>query len=401
MSGGAIGVALALRQLWRAPARGLLAVLLLVASLTPFLLVWSLKVGQVDPLIASIRANPSNLEISLHNDQVLSDGQLAQLRQLPGLGYFEPTTRGLSLRAYISRDRRSPRGAVGLLPSTEGDPLLDGGVAPGLDEAVLTSGAMTLIGAAVGDRITLSSGRGNGSAAFAVELTVLGSLDAARLSGDKLLINPQLAFELESYIDEYAVPRLGLAGRDPGGKLPQPASARIYADSLEDVVPLERALEEAGFFASIANSGVALAQSLDRAAQLLVQCIGSALLAGAAAAQWVGMALCYLPQRRQVALLRLMGAGPRTVLAYVLTLGMGIASLGIATSTIAFVALSTWLNAAAPVSGIVGNSLSRLDVLDLAAFAAAGLLLAVSVSLVFARLFGTIQPSGALRDETL
>lgn len=399
MIGHGIGVTLALKQLWRAPWRGLLAVLLLVAALTPLLLVWSLKAGQVDPLIEGIRSNPSNLEISLHNDQVLSDQQLAQLRELPGLGYFQPTTRGLSLRAFLSRDRRSPRSAVGLLPSSPGDPLLGVGSAPGLDEAVLSEGAMERVGVSVGARVTLSNSRTNGTVPFAVELTVIGGLDAARLSGEKLLVNPQLAFELESYIDEYAVPRLGLAGKDARGKLPQPASARIYAQSLETVVPLESALEKAGFYASIANAGVALAHSLERAAQLLVLCIGSALVAGAAAAQWVGMALCFIPQRRQVALLRLMGAGPDTVFAYVLTLGLGIAGAGVAAAISVFLALSAWLNAVAPVTGAAGASLSRLDIASLGGFAAISLLLAASASLVFAVLFGAVQPSGALRDE--
>jgi len=394
-----IGYGLAVRQLWRAPARGLLAVLLLVATLTPLLLVWSLKAGQVDPLIEGVRSDPTNLEISLHNDQVLSEGQLATLRGLPGMGYFEPTTRGLSVRAYLSGDANRAGAPVGLLPSSAGDPLLGGADGPALDQAVLSAEALRQVAVAVGDRVWLTSSHNNGTAPFVAELVVVGSLEPSRLSGAKLLVNPQLAFELESFLNNYAVPRLGVPGNEPA-TLPSPSNARVYADRLESVVPLERALEQAGFFASIANGGVELAQTLDHAAQLLVLCIGSALVAGAAAAQWVGMALCFIPQRRQVALLRLMGAGPDTVFAYVLTLGVGIAAGGLALSIAAFLALSTWLNGAAPLSGgVAGTSLSHLGPGELVSFAGGSMVLAASVSIVFALIFGAVQPSGALRDE--
>lgn len=394
-----IGVGLAFRQLWRAPIRALLAMLLLVATLTPLLLVASLKSGQVDPLIAGVRANPDNLEIALLNDRELTPAQLAAIRALPGLGYFEPTTRSLSLRAHLGKPSVSGREAVGLLPSSAGDPLLAGGDAPRLDEVVLSDGAMRSLKLEPADKVVLTSSRFDNSPILAVPLTVVAALPPARLAGSKALVHPQLAFELESYLDGFAVPRLGATGKDAGGALPAPANARLYADRLESVLSLAEALESAGFFARVSNSGVELALSLDSAARVLVVTIGGALSVGAAMALWMGLALCFLPQKRHVALLRLMGAGPGLVLAYIMTLGISIALLGLAAALASFLVLSGWLNANVSVVGAPGTALSFLSSQNLAGFAVAGLLLAGIVSLAFARIFGSIQPSGALRDE--
>lgn len=287
-----------------------------------------------------------------------------------------------------------------MLPSTMGDPLLADLAVPTLSNIVLSEDLARTLSIAPGDHVLASTSRFDGSPVLAADFAVSGIVPASRLSGARLLVPPAFVNEVEAYLDGYAVPRLGITGKDPGMLPAAPANARIYADRLESVSPLARALEAQGFFARVANAGIEMALSLDATARLLVASIGAALMVGAGLALWSGLSLCFLPQRRHIALLRLMGGRWITVLGYAMSLGLTISLCGIMAALGLYLVTALWLNTAnASPLGLPGAEISRLSLSDMAAFAGLALALAGGVSLAFSFAYGNIHPSGALRDE--
>ncbi|ODN70702.1 hypothetical protein [Methylobrevis pamukkalensis] len=300
-----IGPSLGLRHLVRRAGGTVIAMAAIAACLTPLLVLWGLKTGYVDSLLDVLRRDPTRLEIRLGGDRTLRDTDVAAIRAIAGIGYVEPTTRGLSVRAFVGTADGRGAEEVSLLPSTPGDPLLDTLPPPRDGEAALSAGAARAARVGAGDAMLLRSSRGAGET-FAVTLRVIAVLPPERLTGRRLLVAPGLIRELESFVDGYALPGRGIAGRPPGDAVTAWSNARIYAARIEEVAAVTAALEALGHHPEADDADVGFALSLDRAARLLVAVAGAALGAGALMSLWSTLGLNLLPQRRHLALLRLM-----------------------------------------------------------------------------------------------
>ena len=394
-----IGVDLALHQIWHNLARIALTTLLLAAMTTPILIVWGIKTGQIDTLLTQMRSDPANLEILLNNDTTLTADDLARLRAAPGLGYFEPTSRGLSVRIYLSRQDGSGRMAASLLPSTAGDPLLEALMPPTLDEVYVSKVLAEDLGVAEGDEVLIRTIRTNSSVLFSAPARIVGIRQPAQLPGQRLLVHPQLIKEVEGFLEGFGVPRLGIEGETAAMPF-TPANARIYASSLENVVPLAGELSRLGFFVRAQNANVARMLELNRLATDVFRTLGWMAAIGALLGLWSGLSLNLAPQRRNLALLRLMGAGDRQLLGYVVTLGLGIGSVGIVLTLLTTWVASVVLNGTGPTGiGATGPTV-LLPAGHLLAFAGVGILVSLTTGLAFGLQLLNIQPSEVLREES-
>src|SRR5690606_38333542 len=136
----------------------------------------------------------------------------AMIEAIAGLGYMVPTSRGLSVRAFLSRDSGAGREAISLLPSTSGDPLLQDAPAPALEEVYASAALVETMGIAAGDIVLVRTVRQSSAQIFEAPVRVLGVIPATSLPGARLLVHPQLVEELESFLEGYAITRLDLAG---------------------------------------------------------------------------------------------------------------------------------------------------------------------------------------------
>ncbi len=394
-----IGVSLGLAYLRRRPRANLLAMLAIAACLLPILVAAGLKAGYVDRMVGGLRADPRALAIGFRADETLGEAELAAIRALPGVAYVEPLPAWLSLSAVLGRADGSGALDVTLLPSSAGDPLLGDRAPPEETTIVAGEAAAGRLRLKEGDGVVLSRSVDSRPEVFEVTLTLAAIRPATHLPGNRLLVAPALAREIESFGRGFALPGRGLAGRDPAEERPAYANARIFAADLESVAPLIDALAVFDRGVSGDSGAVAFALALDRAARLLVLVFGGALAAGAMLSLWSTLDLGMLPQRRHLALFKLMGARGADVSAYVLTIALGIGCGGVVIAVGAFHAVAAGLDRLQPLADAADGPICDLSPASLLLGAALTLVVLAVLALAFARRLAGLSPAGALRDE--
>lgn len=392
------GIFLGWRFIARRPVASLMSMLAIAGCILPILVVWGLKSGYVDTLINQLRSDPTHLEIRLRGDRPLTGADIEHIRSLSGAGYVEPTTRGLSMRVFVLDAAGDRRQDGSLIPSTAGDPLLGDDAAPQPGNAILSAALASRLGVEPGGTIRVVTGRSDGSERFDTRLVVVAVLPAARLSGNRLVVPPQLILALEDFVDGYAVPEFGISGRPRPDTERVYASARIYAAGLESVDPVGKTLEQEGYFVDTDASAVSFVLALDRAAAVLVVLFGSVLAFGAAVALWSSLNLGFLPQRRHLALLVLMGGTRFDLAGYILiqaglvggaAIGVSLAGFGTASAVVNQLFRSS---TAEWVCSLTGGQMAIASAL-------AGLVvLAIGAGFVIS--CWSIEATGALRDES-
>jgi len=339
------GIRLGLIYFYRVPGINLLAVLALSACTLPVLISWGLKTGYVDPMIAALRANPTVLEVRLRGDRAIGPDAVEQIGTLPGIGYLEPTTRNLSLRAFATDLERSREEAVTLVPSRRGDPLLQGLAAPGHEQAVVSARLARQFGLRAGDTLRVYTSRSTAPYDLELLLEVTGIVPAEVVASKKIFLAPALTYGIEDFLEGYEVPGLGIAGK------PRPvqprifANARVFAHSIETVDLLQRNLEELGYFVDTEAASITFVLTLSSAATFLTGIFGVILAIGAAFCLWSCLNMSFAPQRRHIALFLLMGGHLKDVVCYVLVQVTGILISTIFTLLLLFSGVSMLLNA--------------------------------------------------------
>ncbi|MDQ0510743.1 hypothetical protein [Ancylobacter amanitiformis] len=391
------GLFLGYCMLSRRPGAVLLAVFAISACILPTLIVWGIKTGYIEALVDQLRLDPANVEIRLRGDRALTADDFDAIRSLAGIGYVEPTTRGLSLRVFVSRADGSRRTEGSLLPSTPGDPLLERFAPPAEGEVLISADLATQLGVAPGDRIEIATRRDGVDPLMRIPLVVGPVVPRARLAGQRLLVAPDLIVAVENFVEGYGVPRFRIAGRDPSEQERAFASARIYARDLESVEAVTEQLNALGHRAEANVAMVSFALRLNRAADLLTLLLGTVLTVGSCISLWGALSLGFLPLQRHIALLRLMGGTKGDVASMVFGQAVGIGCAAIVFSGAGFIAVAALIN---PLLGhvAIGSSVVFLSERQLAAAAAATAGAVLLVAGVFTIRYWTLAPTGALRD---
>lgn len=318
------GIRLGLIYFYRVPGINLLAVLALSACTLPVLISWGMKTGYVDPMIAALRANPTVLELRLRGDRAIGPEALDQIGALSDIGYLEPTTRNLSLRAFASDLERQREETVTLVPSGDGDPLLQGGAAPGHEQAVVSHRLARQLGLRAGDTFAVHTSRSTAPYDLEILLEVTRIIPAEVVTSKKIFLAPALTYGIEDFLEGYEVPGFGIGGEPRPVQSRVFANARVFARSIETVQGLQENLEELGYFVDTEATSIAFVLALSSAATFLTGIFGVILAAGAAFCLWSCLNMSFAPQRRHIALFLLMGGQLRDVTCYVLVQVAGI-----------------------------------------------------------------------------
>ena len=187
------------------------AILALAAVIAPLLVLFGLKFGLVTTLTERLERDPAVREIIPLGGARYSLQSIEALAMREDVGFVIPRTRQIAATADLQGPAQML--TVEMLPTANGDPLLDGRPAPADERAVLLSqSAAEKLGVSVGDDLPANFGRsvaGQPQVAQA-SLRVQAVLPVTAFSRDALFASLSLLEAAEDYRDGLAVPALSL-----------------------------------------------------------------------------------------------------------------------------------------------------------------------------------------------
>jgi putative ABC transport system permease protein len=397
-----LGVALALKSIWRHKLPHIVAGAAIVSVLTPLMLLYGVKTGVVDGLVASLKRDPRVLVLSVRGNVSLKPEAVDRIRAMPETLYAIGATRSIASRLEFELAPKSPNGyfAADVAPTSAGDPLLKAAGLDALadDQVVLSQGLADKLGAKVDSRVTGRNTRNDGAEQIAFPFKVAAILPGSYLAGSRAIATEAILQKLEAFLDGYAVPSMGIEGRPAETRVPTIESMRVYARSIDGVVVLNRALEKLGFMVSSNASQISLVQNLDRVMTGLFLIVATVATVGFIASFWASLASVFEQYRRHLSLLKLLGLGGAGLAAFPVVQAMVVASAAVIVSMALFLVVATVINRVFTF-GYLEGEVCALHAWHYLAAAAATYLLSVAVSLRLAGSLHRISPGEAVRDN--
>ncbi len=285
-------------------------VLALASVLGPMLVLFGLKFGIVGGMIDQLIEDPHNREIMPIGSGKFSKDWVEEMRQRSDVEFIVPRTRSIAATIEISSDSIPNIVSMEVVPSDEGDPLLeDIGVTPlGLDGVVLSQSAAAKLKISVGDKLDGSLVRRfNGQRERAhMPLKVLGIASAKAFPRDAIFASVKLAEALEDYRDGHAVPLLGWEGTISMKSRTYPGF-RLYATSIYDVIDLHEGLQSLGVEVRTRASDIELVQRMDRNLTMVYWAIAFIGLIGFSLSLGASLWANVERKSKQLSVLRLVG----------------------------------------------------------------------------------------------
>lgn len=378
-------------------------VLALGAVLLPLLVLFGLKFGMIENLLAPLKDDPRYRQILPTGSGRYTTDWFEQMAARDDVEFIVPRTRAIAATMRV----RMPSGETGriirveMIPSGAGDPVLEEQVEPaGLGQVVLSLDAADKLGAATGaslEGIVSRTLRGE-EQVVRLPLTVAGVASAAAFRRDGLFVSPELLVAVEDFRDGRAVPELGWAGNAPASGPRSFAGFRLYAKELEDVAGLRQGLMDLAVDVRTELADIELVQTLDRNLSVVFWIIASIAALGFVisfgTSVWAGIDR----KRREFSVLRLTGFRTRGIVWFPILQSALTAVLGWLLAIAVFFIVQVGLNAlfVANIGG--GEPVCRL----LPHHFAIALLLALVAALSAAALGGwrlaQLEPSLGLRE---
>ena len=378
-------------------------VLAVAAVLLPLLVLFGLKFGIISNLLEPLKEDPRYRQITPVGSGHFEPGWFEAMAERPDVAFIVPRTRSIAATMRL----RVPDAGTGriinaeLIPSGEGDPVLDGLGAPaGFGEVVLSLDAADKLGAQAGGVIEgiVSRTLSGEQQTERLPLRVTGIASPGAFARDGLFVSRELLVAIEDYRDGRAVPALGWEGSAARDATRPFAGFRLYARTIEDVAGLREGLMAQGIDVRTRIADIELVASLDRNLSIVFWII--AVIAGAGFALSFGTSVWANVdrKRREFSVLRLTGFRSGGIVWFPIVQAVLTAGLGWLVAALVFFLVQAGLNALfiANVGG--GQPVCRL----LPGHFLAALLLAAVIAAAAAALGGSrlarLEPSLALRN---
>jgi putative ABC transport system permease protein len=307
---------LALKDMAREPAHVFCIVALIAGILAPLMLMFAIKTGVMDTLIAALRENPNMRRIDIIGNHDFSDAQLAELRSWPELAFAAPEERSIARQLNVRKVGARGYQKMTLVSSAAGEPLLPAEIVLAPGQIAVSAPLASLYQLSVGDRLEVRATRGNPpTARLALELEVVHIVQRGWLEGRAGLAPYAFVSAVEAFYDGYALPQFDLAdGRDLAERGIHYESFRIFANDIRGVAAAEARLEQT--LGVTLRSRVAeiepllrLNRDIDRALTVLTICAGIGLAAALTALFWASVER----KRLVLSMLSLMGVPPASL----------------------------------------------------------------------------------------
>ncbi|MDH3377658.1 MAG: peptide ABC transporter permease [Gammaproteobacteria bacterium] len=398
-------IRLATRDLIHQRLSSAVLVLALAAVLTPLLVLFGLKFGVIDNLLRELMQDPRNREIRLIGHGRFDAGWFAQMRALDEIAFVVPRTRGAATTIDLRPENASqPQIKVELIPSGQGDPLLQGHAAPPDQpgSVVLSAASARAIGATPGTRVKASVRRkieGQWSRVHAL-LTVAAVVPDSVFPRKGAFVMPALLVAIEDYRDGYAVPEYNWGEGEAFNGPRYYSGFRLYVRELDDVAHVRDLLraQEASFEVSTKARAIEEVRLFDRyltATFLMIAFIGVAgFLLSFGASMWVNVER----KQRELSVLQLLGFRSPIIMLFPIVQSGLIALSGAVLAIIMFFGISVLINGYFAREAGQFDGLCRLLPSHLAISLVATLVCAVVAAGLAAYRSTRIEPSKGLRE---
>ena len=293
----------------------------LVAVIAPLLLLFGLKHGVVNQLQEELLSDPRNLEVKMLASGNYSADWIAQLQQMPGVGFAIGQTRSLNTQADLLVDNRRFVESAEVIPTAADDPLLNNVLSDLQDgQTILSYSAAQRLQVQAGDSIRMRALRklDQVNERGELELQVVAVLDASRFSRPAAFVNLPLLVALEQFRDGLQVPVFGLDTGTPAQNTPVTFSKiRLYAQGVDDVAGLTDWMAERNIDSSSRLAEIDSVKAINQVLTLIFSVIALTALIGCVASL-VGAFLANIDRKRKdMAVLRLLGFTSIATAAYV------------------------------------------------------------------------------------
>ncbi len=383
----------------------LVFVLTVASIVAPLLLLFGLKNGVIDTLRGSLLRDPRNLEVVIYGSVRLERDWLKDLAGRPGVAFLVPKTRTINASVDLVDAARRVLPTVEVVPSADGDPLLPAGspIPRHPDEVLVTEIVSKKLQVRTGAPLfaVIKRTLDGEPQQLRVPLKVIGVVPETHFAREALFASLDLLVAAEDYRDGVLPDRAQAPIPDGYAAVrTRFASARLYAQGLDQVAPLAEALRTQGIEVRTQAERIATVQAFDRTLTFVLRVI--AIIGGTGCALALGGALWVNVdrKRRQLALLRLFGFGHGAVTAVPVIQGLVIATLGFLLALAAYLVGSHVFDAVMGRNLPSGGYVTRLDPMDLATAAGLMVLIALIASVAGAVRAGRVSPAEGLRETT-
>ncbi|WP_456415814.1 ABC transporter permease [Thiolapillus sp.] len=376
-------------------------VLALAAVLGPMLVLFGLKFGVVGAMVDALVEDPLKREIRPVGSGRYDRAWIDSLRQRDDVDFIVPRIRSIASTLSVRSEGAGRILQFEVIPSAQGDPLLDPRLAPpsGLDKVVLSASAARKLQVGAGDHVEGSLLRQyNGRRErVTLNLQVAAVAPAAAFSRDGLFASVALVEALEDFRDGHAVPALDWEGAVTERER-QYTGFRLYARSIYDVAGLRDSFVRSGMNVRTQAADIESVQRMDRTLSAIYWAIALIGLGGFSLSLGASLWANVDRKRKELSVLRLVGFRSGEIILFPMAQGLYTAFFGWVLACGIFAAAAWSINSllAPQLDGAqkVCRLLPEHYAMALAITVGASLLAAILAGIRAAR----VEPSEGLRE---
>ncbi len=394
-----IGARLGWLSMFRERASLLFTAVAMASILGPLLVLLGLKNGVAEAMLATLRNDPSVLQIQFRGHASLTPYDVNRIRNLPGIGFLIPDVSSIAAEINFTLEGQTEIHRSEAWPTAVGDPLLPHTIAaPGAGEVIFTQELARRMRLAPGQRVVLLRERQLDSRIdiLRIPLRVSAILPPnTRITGTRSFLDLATIETIQSFVDGYATN--GAQGRPLEERPKAHERLRLYTKDLLSVAPLTAEMEKLGYEVTSRAAEVESILRLDRNLALLFNAIATMSAIGYLVSFWASLTATLARRRRELSLLRLMGGTKLDLLSFGASQGILIAVTGVAISFLVYGLLAFLINDEFPVAN---NRVPAcfLTPIDLTAATVAPIAVVLLVTFLISRPLLRISPSEVLHN---
>jgi putative ABC transport system permease protein len=380
------------------------AVMGLAAILAPLLVLFGVKSGIINTMVDRLVKDPRNLEISPVGSSRYSHDWFTNKGALPEVAFIIPQTRSIAANMilYNKEGTRSHTLAVDLIPTDEGDPLLQkwGKIPTDNSAVVLSASAARKLEVSADQTIIGRVGRSlrGKKEQVKIELTVAAVLPIEAFSTDAAFVRLSLLEATEDYRDGFSSREFGWPGKERQKKPREYSSFRLYARSIYDVATLRDQLTSQGLEIYTRAEEIEIVRSLDRSFNLIFKLIAIVAVFGYFASMASNILANVNRKSRHLGITRLIGFSTKNIVWFPVVQSIATSLLGTGLAACLYLISELIINRLFAQYLAKGEYVCRLSINHLMIAFVLTLFLSILASGYAAFRVAKIEPSKVIRD---
>lgn len=323
-------------------------VLALAAVLAPLMVLFGLKFGIVNTMLEDLVQNPQNREIRPVLSGHFTREWIDEISAREDVAFMVPRTRALAATMDLQNVDIGKIISVELIPSGEHDPLLTT-AAPfprGYDGVVLSHEAARRLNLSPGDPVGGSLVRRYGGKRERVhrDMRVLAIAPEESFTRPAAFVSSALMDATEDFRDGRAVPALDWKGQDASDWIRQYPGFRLYARSIDDVIPLRDLFEEAGIQVKTKAADIAVVKRIDENLSMIFWIIALVGITGFSLSLGASLWANVDRKQRELSVLRLVGFRSLDIVGFPFLQALYTGFLGWGLASLLYLALQSSIN---------------------------------------------------------